>query len=571
MEFPDIPTVFDLVHLAAAGGIRQAVISPGSRNAPISMALHRHPEIETFVIPDERAAAFFALGLAQQSGNPVIICCTSGSAALNYAPALAEAYYQRIPLIAVTADRPAQWVDQGDGQTIRQENVYANYIRHSENLIQDAFSTSDREQNRARIICAIHAATNPVHGPVHLNFPLSEPLYQSRAYSEKEIPEWISQPYRPMKSLPLKKMQYDWLNSRKVLIICGMLEPDSGVSASLARLAAMPQVVVMTETTSNLRNELFYPCIDRLIFSFGEQELANFQPDLLITIGNQIISKRIKAILRERKPSAHWHIDQDVVHPDTFQALTLSLHEPPKKVLESLLQIAGPQESDYAKRFKSIDQIIDQAHQDFMQSCPHSDHKSVEALLNIIPENTHFHIGNSASVRYIQLFKQGRTAQCHSNRGTSGIDGCTSTAMGAATASNQPTVLLTGDMAFLYDSNAFWHKHIPENLKIVVLHNGGGGIFRIIDGAKDPEELETYFEAHHSVTAADLARMFGIPYECAYDQNELEERLSKFLLQQKGPAIFEIFTPREENDRILKHYFKHLKEAVNTENTISHE
>jgi 2-succinyl-5-enolpyruvyl-6-hydroxy-3-cyclohexene-1-carboxylate synthase len=535
------------------------------------MALHRHPDIETFVIPDERAAAFFALGLAQQSEHPVIICCTSGSAALNYAPALAEAYYQRVALIAVTADRPAQWVDQGDGQTIRQENVYANYIRHSENLIQDAFSPSDREQNRARIICALHAATYPVNGPVHLNFPLSEPLYQSRSYGKDELPEWTPQPHRPSKELPLEKMKQDWQNARKVLIICGMLEPDSGVSAPLEQLAAMPQVVVMTETTSNLRSKSFFPCIDRLIFSFGDQDLSRFQPDLLITIGHQIISKRIKAILRERKPSAHWHIDQDVVHPNTFQALTLSLHDHPENVLKTLVQAVGPQESEYSNWLKNIDRKTDRAHEEFMHSCPHSDHKSVEALLNVIPEDTHFHIGNSASVRYIQLFKQGRTAQCHSNRGTSGIDGCTSTAMGAAKASGHPTVLLTGDMAFLYDSNAFWHKHVPENLKIVVLHNGGGGIFRIIDGAKDPKELETYFEAHHQVTAEDLARMFRLQYECARDHNQLEERLRKFIAEKSGPAIFEIFTPREENDKVLKRYFAHLKEAVNAQNTVSHE
>lgn len=559
MEYSDIPGVYDLVQLAAASGIRQAVISPGSRNAPLSISLHRHPAIETFVIPDERVAGFFALGLAQQSHRPVILCCTSGSAALNYAPALAEAYYQRIPLLAVTADRPEEWIDQGDGQTIRQRDVYRNFIRHAAVLIQEAQSTQDIDQNRERIIKAIDATTHPVGGPVHLNFPLNEPLYRTRSYTYDEKPTRPKPLENKRLRLEIEPLAEILHGQSRVLILCGMLPPNEALNHVLGQWAALPQVVVLTEKTSNLHHPDFIPGIDRLIFTFDDRDMLDFKPDVLITLGHSIVSKRIKAILRQNKPTHHWHIDPDTHHPNTFQALTRSIHTTPAELLTQLIGNISPTKAHYREHWLAHDKKIDAAHNTFMASCPHSDHKAVEALLDILPQNIHFHLGNSASVRYVQLFKQGATARCFSNRGTSGIDGCTSTAMGAAIATGEPTVLLTGDMAFLYDSNAFWHPHRPENLKIVVLNNGGGGIFRIIDGPKDPDEIEKYFEAHHNQTAERLAQMYDIPYRSANDSNDLEAHLKNFLRADEGLAIFEIFTPRLENDQVLKNYFKALQ------------
>lgn len=571
MEFSDIPGVYDLVQLAAASGIRHAVISPGSRNAPLSISLHRHPDIETFVIPDERVAGFFALGLAQQTNRPVMLCCTSGSAALNYAPALAEAYYQRVPLLAVTADRPEEWIDQGDGQTIRQRNVYRNYIRHSTVLIQDADNASDIAQNRERIIEAIDACMQPAAGPVHINFPLSEPLYRTRSYAESEMPVMPERKEKPTSPVELDPLAEDLKGQSRVLILCGMLPPNQTLNEVLGLWSALPQVIVLTETTSNLRHPNFLPGIDRLIFGFDENDLGDFRPDVLITLGHSIVSKKIKAILRQNKPRHHWHIDLDSKHPNTFQALTRSIHASPADVLSGLIEIISPENSSYRDHWLARDKAIDAAHDAFMATCPHSDHKAVEALLNVLPENSHFHLGNSASVRYVQLFKQGRTEHCFSNRGTSGIDGCTSTAMGAATATGAPTVLLTGDMAFFYDSNAFWHPHAPGNLKIVVLNNGGGGIFRIIEGPKEPEEVEKYFEAHHGQTAERLAKMYDIPYHSANDSVGLEVQLKNFLHATEGLGIFEIFTPRLENDRVLKNYFKALQTAHKSVKTHTHE
>lgn len=571
MEYSNIPGVFDLIQLASASGIKQAVISPGSRNAPLSISLHRHPDIETFVIPDERVAGFFALGLAQQSGVPVILCCTSGSAALNYAPALAEAYYQKVPLLAVTADRPEQTIDQGAGQTIRQRDVFKNYVRHSESLIQDASAASDIESNRQRIRCALKATMNPVKGPVHINFPFSEPLYITREYAAEEHPLIVQTGDVSRIEIPVDSLIGELSGQKKVLILCGMLEPNERLDQLLGQWGDLPQVAVLTESTSNLHRPKFLPCIDRLIFTFDQDDIEYFQPDVLITIGHQIISKRIKALLSDSKPTHHWHIDPDQKHPNTFQALTRSIFAEPTAVLETLLPQLESINSDYRERLHQRDKAIDVAHSEFMENCPFSDHKAVEAILNALPENTNFHIGNSASVRYVQLFKQGRTAHCNSNRGTSGIDGCTSTAMGAATSTGQPTVLLTGDMAFLYDSNAFWHPHIPDNLKIIVLNNGGGGIFRIIDGPKEPEEVERYFEAHHQQTAKNVAAMYNIPYVDAHSIEELSIQLETFFKDESGMAILEIFTPRLENDRVLKDYFRHLQKARTETKAISNE
>lgn len=560
MEYSDIPGVFDLVQMAANQGVRYAVISPGSRNAPLSITLHRHPDIETYVIPDERAAAFFALGMARQLKAPVMICCTSGSAALNYAPAVAEAFYQRVPLLVVTADRPAQWIDQGDGQTIRQKEVYRNFIRGSFEMIQDAENESDRSQNRCTIEAALNACTLPVPGPVHLNVPLSEPLYNTREYNSEEFPS--SSSVGPISA------DTDWqgfpdaiAKSDRVMILCGMLDPDAELNNAINKLAELPQVVVLTETTSNLHGTSLFGCIDRLAFSIEENDFAAFQPDVLLTIGHQIISKKIKALLRAAKPREHWHIDTDVQHPNTFQALTHSLRTTPLAAMRLLSEKLTPVESSYSTWFRSLNEVTDEAHREFMLSCPYSDMLASESLLKAIPKEIHFYQGNSASVRYVQLFTQGRPAFSSSNRGTSGIDGCTSTALGSAFISGKPTLLLTGDMAFLYDSNAFWHSHIPNNFKVVVLNNGGGGIFRIIDGAKDETELERYFEAHHTHRAEQLAVRYGLNYTAVHNNEDLKKTLPAWLDDASGPSILEVFTPRHDNDLVLKQYFRKLKAA----------
>jgi 2-succinyl-5-enolpyruvyl-6-hydroxy-3-cyclohexene-1-carboxylate synthase len=562
LEYSDKQSVVDLVHLCALYGIRYAVISPGSRNAPISITFHRHPDIETIVVPDERVAGFVAMGIAQQTGIPVVLCCTSGSAALNYAPALAEAYYQRIPLLVVSADRPVEMVDQGDGQTIRQKDVYRNYIRKSIELQQDAVNKSSIQENRNKIENALHACLQPIGGPVHINFPLSEPLYNTSKYTAGQMPVKSAQKTISTESFDFAELAQSFNKNKRVLVICGMIAPDKKLNDLLGQLAEFQQVAILTESTSNLSHPLFLPCIDRLIFTFDEADLEQFKPDLLITIGVQIISKKIKAVIRNNSPKEHWHLDTELVHPDTFQCLSKSIHANPAIVLSSLLPLLQKKDSYYSNWMRERDKAIDKQHQLFMESCEFSDHKAVELLLNAIPAQTNFHLGNSASVRYVQLFKQGRTQSCNANRGTSGIDGCTSTAIGAAMAHGKPTVLLTGDMAFLYDSNAFWQKSLPANLKIVVLNNGGGGIFRIIEGPSDAQELEKYFEAHHSMTAQKVAEMYDLPYSAAHNEQELADKLTTFFTHKtQGPAILEIFTPRLKNAPVLKAYFKQLQLA----------
>jgi 2-succinyl-5-enolpyruvyl-6-hydroxy-3-cyclohexene-1-carboxylate synthase len=563
LEYSNKPGVVDLVHLCALHGVKYAVISPGSRNAPLSITFHRHPGIKTLVVPDERVAGFVALGLAQQTGVPVVLCCTSGSAALNYAPAIAEAYYQRIPLLVITADRPVELVDQGDGQTIRQKDVYQNYIRKSFELLQDAVGSDQIIGNRKIINEALTLCINPVGGPVHINVPLTEPLYNLANYSNENLPVLSEvKNTEAATAYNLSELAETLNKSYRVLVICGMISPSPELENKLSQLAAFNQVVILTETTSNLNNPLFFPCIDRLIFTFDADDLKDFHPDVVITLGTQIISKKIKAILRQNKPKQHWHIDADSHHPDTFLCLSHSIFAQPEKLLNELLPVIKSNESNYSQWLRQLDSAIDLEHSSFIKQCPFSDLKAVGMLLNAIPKNINFHLGNSASVRYVQLFKEGRVEICNANRGTSGIDGCTSTAIGAAWAHQKPTVLLTGDMAFLYDSNAFWQNSLPANLKIVVLNNSGGGIFRIIEGPSDAEELENYFEAHHNMSAAKVAVMYDLPYASVKNEAELETQLKTFFSKvESKPAILEIFTPRLENAPVLKNYFKQLQKA----------
>jgi 2-succinyl-5-enolpyruvyl-6-hydroxy-3-cyclohexene-1-carboxylate synthase len=562
IQYSDKQSVADLVQLCSLRGIRYAVISPGSRNAPLSITFNRHPDIKTIVIPDERVAGFVALGLAQQTGILVVLCCTSGSASLNYAPAIAEAYYQRIPLLVVTADRPVELVDQGDGQTIRQKNVYHNFIRKSIELIQDATSMDDIALNRTYIQTALNDCMLPIGGPVHINFPLSEPLYNTASYESNQLPKHFEPAIPIPNEIDVIELSKNFNAHQKVLVVCGLMPPNKDLQEALARLAAFPQVVVLTETTSNLNHPLFFPCIDRLIFTFNSDDLEEFRPSLLITVGVQIISKKIKAILRERKPKHHWHIDADNEHPNTFQALTHSIKTAPEIALRALFPFIYHQASNYQQWVRNRDKAIDFQHDLYMKDCAFSDLKAVESVLENLPSDANLHLGNSASVRYVQLFKQGRVKNCNANRGTSGIDGCNSTAIGAAMVNNCSTVLLTGDMAFLYDSNAFWQQELPSNLKIIIINNAGGGIFRIIDGPSDEEEITSFFEAHHSHNALKIAEMYNLNYYSANTLEALNTILSKFLsTEAPTPSILEIFTPRLENAKVLKSYFQKVKTA----------
>lgn len=548
--YPKIPLAQSIIEICQQKGVQHIVISPGSRNAPLTIGFTNNPYFKCYSIADERCAAFFALGIAQQIQKPVVVVCTSGSALLNYYPAIAEAFYSQIPLIVISADRPQNKIDIGDGQTIRQENVFANHSLYNANL-REAISV----ENDNHIQMALHVAVTQ-KGPVHINAPFEEPLYET--VSELQVQPEIVDFNTEEKHFSLgNNTKETWNKATKKLILVGELFPNSVEQRYLDILANDPSVVVLTEKTSNLHHPTFIDQIDTLITPFTDEDFKDFQPEILLTFGGMVVSKRIKAFLRKYKTAHHWHVDELRAY-NTFGALTNHFETKINSFLSQLLT-ENTIESSYKSSISNIWKDRVAKHQEYTAKIPFSDFKVFDFISQNLPKNTHLQVSNSSAIRYLQLFDLDKSVQVFCNRGTSGIDGSTSTAIGAASETNLPTILITGDISFLYDSNALWNNYIPKNFKIILLNNSGGGIFRILPGHQETETFNTYFETSHQLNASHLAKMYGLDYFEANDEMTLQQQYTAFLNQNERPSILEVFTPEKENNGILLDFFRSLK------------
>ena len=552
MIYPKIPLAQSIIAICSAKGVHDIIISPGSRNAPLTIGFTNNPKFTCYSIADERCAAFFALGIAQQTKKPVAVVCTSGSALLNYYPALAEAFYSQIPFIVISADRPFDKIDIGDGQTIRQENVFINHSLYNANLTENA-----SEENDVFINEAINVAVAR-KGPVHINVPFEEPLYETT--NKLSVDFNVTSLYKQHGFVDVDDIiafSTLWNHSKKILVLVGECPPNAIENRWIEILASLPSVVVMTETTSNIYHPSFINTIDTLITPFSQTDFLALQPRILITFGGMIVSKRVKSFLRNYKPRHHWHIDEFRAY-DTFGILTKHFHVNPNQFFKQFLPFIKPFQSNYKEVFQKIHHYRKTKHEQYLSQIPFSDLKAFEIILASLPKKIQLQISNSSPIRYAQLFDIEKSIEVFCNRGTSGIDGSTSTAIGAAVGSKKQTVLITGDVGFLYDSNALWNNYIPKNFKIILINNGGGGIFRILPGHEETETFNTYFETSHCLTAAHLAKMYQFDYAIASDTDSLENGLSKLFQQSESPMILEVFTPTRDNGKLLLDYFKAL-------------
>jgi 2-succinyl-5-enolpyruvyl-6-hydroxy-3-cyclohexene-1-carboxylate synthase len=551
MIYPKIPLAQSIIEICLSKSVTNIVISPGSRNAPLTIGFANNPQFKCYSIADERCAAFFALGLAQQLKVPVAVVCTSGSALLNYYPAVAEAFYSQISLIVISADRPHDKIDIGDGQTIRQENVFANHILYSANLHEDASEKNDALINEAIAVARFQK------GPTHINAPFEEPLYET--VTEPTVNVQVH--YTTMNPVTfqgdLSPFVEKWNSAKTKLILVGVNFPDAIDAVVIEKLAQDPSVVVMTETTSNLHHPTFLNSIDTIITPFTPEDFEAYRPDILVTFGGMVVSKRVKVFLRKYKPKEHWHIDVLRAY-DTFGALTQHFKEDPNTFLKKFLLKTSEVESGYSAMAQQLNTFRRIKHDDYLSKIPFTDFKAFELILPALPDGSMLQIGNSSAIRYAQLFEIKPTVEVFCNRGTSGIDGSTSTAVGAAVGSKKETVIITGDVSFLYDSNALWNNYIPEDFKVIVINNGGGGIFRILPGHAETPVFNTFFETTHKLTAEHLARMYGFNYQTARNEVELKKELNTFMQKTGGPKLLEVFTPMLENDKVLLQYFKEL-------------
>lgn len=543
--------IIDLVAICAKKGIENAILSPGSRCAPLTLAFARHPEIHARTISDERSAAFIALGMAQKLNQPVVLVCTSGSAALNYYPAIAEAYFQEVPLLVLTADRPPEWIDQWDGQTIYQQEVYGKHVKKSFQF-PDSLNSPDQIWYAHRIANeAINLAKSGSPGPVHINIPLREPFYPKK--EESFIPSEdlnIVHPHVACRQLShdsLEQLKTKLAQVSRMMIIPGQQKPNPKIKKLLRQLAQQKKVVTVTDTISNLSFEESISFHDHWL---GNEKISQgLAPDLILTFGKSLISKPLKQFLR-KNPLSHWHIQAHEGARDPFQHLTRHLDCDPLYFLEWLSDHVQNMEEGFYSKWQSLEIKVKENLSEILQNSEFGEYPALQQVIRYIPENSKIHLANSMPVRYMNfLGKINQEIIC--NRGTSGIDGTNSTAVGCAFTTKEPVTIITGDLAFFYDRNAFWHNYSLANLRIILLNNHAGGIFRLIDGPKEQPELEEFFETRQPLNAQSLAKEFGFGYSLVTQAQELKSQIKELFAPGMKAKILEIQSESAKNAEIL--------------------
>ncbi|MBK8045741.1 MAG: 2-succinyl-5-enolpyruvyl-6-hydroxy-3-cyclohexene-1-carboxylic-acid synthase [Anaerolineales bacterium] len=482
------PLVEILIQVCVELGVVDFVISPGSRSAPLTAAAGQHPlAVKTHVVYDERAAAYFALGLAQQKQRPVGVICTSGTAAVNFGPAVVEAYYQGIPLLVLTADRPPEWIDQQDNQAIHQSGLFSAHVRGAYALPAET-GFADAEWYVARITAeAIAIAQGLAPGPVHINVPLREPLYSPPALTpDFTHPVRISRTHPASLQLDAENwadLAATWNQAERKLIIAGMHAADPHLRAAITALAADPAVAVFSDITANLHG---IPGVtsqaDLALASTDAATLDALRPDLVVHFGGQVTSKSVKQLLRRHRPPQLWHIRPSLPAPDTYQALTDVIQMHPWPFLQRLAESAVPNpHCDYAQKWQTITHTAATALETLLDEAPFGEFHAVRQVLCTLPADSYLQIGNSMPIRYANfagLRPAHLPAQVNSNRGASGIDGAVSTAVGAAVATGAFTTLIVGDLGFFYDRNGLWQRSLPPDLHIVLLEQSWRRHFR---------------------------------------------------------------------------------------------
>ncbi|KFF14417.1 2-succinyl-6-hydroxy-2,4-cyclohexadiene-1-carboxylate synthase [Chryseobacterium soli] len=545
-----------LAHLLQQYGISDIIISPGSRNAPLAIHFSETDAFNCFSIVDERSAAFVGIGMAISEKKPVAITCTSGSAVANYYPAVTEAFYQNVPLLILTADRPTDFVDIFDGQTIRQKDIFHQHSYGDFQLLED--SKENAEDINFDIIKKAIELCFEKRGPVHINIPLEEPLYDLVS----ELPSF------PAVEKTIKHKEYEipsnlvaeWNTSQRIMFLVGTKDYSPELENQLSQLVKNHSVVVLSEVNSNLHHEKFFKHIDRYIYNFTEEDYKKYAPDLLITIGQNVVSKKVKQFLRKARPKQHWHLDE-IWQPDTYYSLTEKIEVKPEVFFSKLLKFVNLEPRPYFNLWDVLRDKKDAKHVQFLNKVDFSDFYFFNKASQTIPENYNIHFSNSSAIRYAQLFDFGKK-KIYCNRGTSGIDGSTSTAMGFAIKNANPTLLITGDLGFFYDINGLWNQYIPPFVRIIIFNNGEGNIFKIIPGPgnANPNTLDEFIATKHRKHAEHLAKHFGFAYIKVEDEPTLDRVLENFFKPDTQPKILEVNTYGKNSADVLKAYFDFMKD-----------
>jgi 2-succinyl-5-enolpyruvyl-6-hydroxy-3-cyclohexene-1-carboxylate synthase len=557
--------MYDIAEVCAQRGITQAVVCPGSRCAPLTLAFVRHPAITTRTFSDERSAGFVALGLAQQSKQPAVLVCTSGTAAYQFAPAIAEAFFSETPLVVFTADRPPEWMGQQDGQTIVQEGLYGDHVKRAFTLPHHYDHPDDQWFCNRVINEAIQLAMTEPRGPVHINAPFREPFYP--AADEPAVFSPSVRVIHDVKNTGLSTKEFDQLAEElksyaRILVVAGQHPLQQEL---VQRLNELSQVTVVADVLSNLHGvQQAVRLSDAFLGGLPESEKSLLQPDLLITFGQSVISKNLKLFLRAYTPVAHWHIQPHTRLTDPFQSITKLVLTTPLDFFTQLGKQFTGTAAEFQNRWMNLENRAHQAIKVFLSQPEFGEIKLVHSVLQHLPHHSHLHLANSMSVRYanyVGLKPVQHSIEVHSNRGTSGIDGCSSTTVGHALASDDLHVLITGDLAFFYDRNAFWHNYALPNLRVVLLNNHGGIIFKLIDGPSQLREADPYFVTRQALTAHKLCEEFNFEYLTCTDRPSFERHATSFFAREGGTKIMELESTIVQNETLFKNFKAHLKRS----------
>lgn len=550
--------VYSISQACEQFGVQHAIICPGSRSAPLVSAFTQS-RIHCISVLDERVAAYMALGMAQQTNTPVVIICTSGTAAINLYPGIAEAFYQRVPLIILTADRPLELLNQQDGQMVMQENLYGKHVlwfqqmecyEHGKEKLQEVYNQT---------FLALQKADSPYKkGPVHLNIPLSEPLYAKGFSNPKKqrFEKKLVQPITDIKNLNALKSSWD--KATKKIILVGQLPVNNELFSQLIRLEQDPNVVVIADVLSNQQMAVTAPFFDTIMSKATPDVLNKLEPDLLISLGGPVLSKTLKRWLQNQVKLTHIRIDTGNEVIDTYRNLTFTVRQEPASVL-SKLDTDSIEATEFKKTLQLLDELTTHRLDDFLFKYKYNELSATNEVLKQLPTACNLHLANSSVIRYVSwLGGAPEHVVANGNRGTSGIDGCSSTAVGAAMVNNRLTVLLTGDLAFLYDRNALWKQPVPNNLKIIVLNNGGGGIFKLIDGPQLHQENIRYFTTPHQFGMKQVAEEYHMDYYLCQDAQSLNTQLEQFFEPSKNASLLEIKIDIDQNAKAIE-LFKSIK------------
>lgn len=567
--------IYDIAEICARKNITDVVLCPGSRCAPLTLAFTRHPAIKVRTFSDERSAGFIALGMAQSMQRAVALVCTSGTAVYNLAPAIAEAFFSHTPLLILSADRPSEWIGQHDGQTIYQSEVFGKHVKKYFELPQDyehadSFWAINRMVNEALNLCSQQPC-----GPVHINAPFREPLYPAKGEAIHFTPDVrvITEHVAMADLTPQAKetIERDFASFENILLVGGQHLPDTNLASAVRAFREKHHVPVVHDVITNLHevgDTIRHS--DLFLGQASEKHREMLRPELLITFGQSLISKNLKIFLRKYPAARHWHIQPQGPVADTFRNLTDVYFTEPNTLLNFLASLeAKPSfELQKAKNYAGLWEIeerrILRLLEDFFEDGQLSELAVVKSLMEHLPDGCNIHLANSMSVRYanfIGLHQGKRGVRVYANRGTSGIDGSTSTAVGHALQSDKLNILITGDLAFFYDRNAFWHNYPLRNLRILLLNNHGGLIFDVLDGPSSMPEAREYFITRQALTANKLCEEFGIEHLRLDSGRKMKNLLKDFLSPDPVPKVLEVEGDTGTNKAVFEKLKSQIKQS----------